>query len=95
MASFLIIGNKDVCLNSSSKELRAIASYKPVYSNVDTTLFESPIEEKLYYALLKRNIKTIPQKPVRGYRLDLAYVEVRQFGAYPMFFTVVPNSITL
>ena len=37
--------------------------------------FESPWERRLYYALVERGLKPIPQYPLIGRRLDFALVE--------------------
>ena len=50
---------------------------KPYNTSDDYVRFESPVEQKLYNALLTAGIKTSPQYPIVGRRLDLALVDYK------------------
>lgn len=71
-ACLIIIGDKERCTDSSSDVLRSLASY-PRRDEQHAVRFDSPLEEKLYTALLNRGIKTVTQYYCRGYLLDMAY----------------------
>ena len=67
-----IVGNRDFCLNSTISHVRRLAEHAVQERTSDRDLFDSPWEEKLFDALKKSSIDTVPQHPLAGYRLDLA-----------------------
>lgn len=72
IACFIIVGDRAKCKASDSFVLKALSEYpKPLKDGADR--FDSPLEKKLYDALLAKGIKTTPQFYCLGYRLDLAY----------------------
>lgn len=81
-AKLIVVGNLHACLNCGISYIQNFASYVNNLDHKESKIetgagggtFESPIEKILYNALLKRNIKTIPQYQFDQYRLDLAYV---------------------
>ena len=78
-ACLLIVGDRQACLNSGVEVLHNLAlcpKDKP-YETDDNAIFESPVEQRLYEALLSAGIKTSPQYPVLGRRLDLALVNYK------------------
>ena len=79
-ACLLIVGDRQACLNSGVEVLHNLALYpkdKPYNTSDDYVRFESPVEQKLYNALLTAGIKTSPQYPLVGRRLDLALVDYK------------------
>ncbi|TAL66858.1 MAG: DUF559 domain-containing protein, partial [Bacteroidetes bacterium] len=82
-AKLIVVGNLRACLNCGISYIQNFANYVTNLDHRQTVVstngagggtFESPYEKMLYQALLKRNIKTIPQYQFDQYRLDLAYV---------------------
>lgn len=80
-AKLIVIGNLNACLNCGISYIQNFAHYVTELDHRERgegaagagAEFESPYEEILYNALLKRNIQTIPQYQCDQYRLDLAY----------------------
>ena len=78
-AKLIIIGNLNASLNCGITYIQNFARY---VNELDHTVapeavggqFESPYEQILYNALLRRKIQTIPQYNYDQYRLDLAYI---------------------
>lgn len=70
-ALLVVVGDRERARDAGLRELRELALYPR--DRVTTLQFDSPWEEKLYNALLSRNIVTDSQRPVLGYRLDLSY----------------------
>ena len=82
-AKLIVIGNLSACRNCKISYIEKFADYvisldnkqsKAQTDGASGASLESPYEKTLYNALLKRNIKTIPQYQFDQYRLDLAYV---------------------
>lgn len=81
-AKLIVVGNLHACLNCGISYIQNFASYVNNLDHKESKIetgagggtFESPIEKIFYNALLKRNIKTIPQYQFDQYRLDLAYI---------------------
>lgn len=79
-ARLIVIGNLNACLNCGIPYIQNYANYVINLQNPTPTVtqgdgrFESPFEEILYRALLRKNIRTIPQYQFDQYRLDLAYI---------------------
>jgi len=67
-----IVGNRDFCLNSNINHVRRLAEHAVQERTADRDPFDSPWEKKLFDALKKTSIETVPQHPLAGYRLDLA-----------------------
>ena len=78
-ACLLIVGDRQACLNSGVEVLHnlALCPKERPYTTDNNIKFESPVEEKLYHALLAAGIKTSPQFPLIGRRLDLALVNYK------------------
>lgn len=77
-ACLILVGDKTRCSNSPVSVLNKLASLpRPVQLHRPEKLFESPWEKKLYDALLATGIKTLPQYPLAGRRLDLALIQGR------------------
>ena len=67
-----IVGNRDFCISSNITHVRRLAEHAVQERATDRDPFDSPWEEKLFDALNKASIETVPQHPLAGYRLDLA-----------------------
>lgn len=77
-ALLIIVGNRELCRNSGVKYLHRLALYPEEYSKITkSSPFESIWEERLYQSLDNAGVKTIPQFPLAGRRLDLAIPEHR------------------
>lgn len=72
-----VFGNHDYAKMCGIPHIVALARSPEKSGQSETTIskFESPWEERLYNALLKRGIKSIPQYPLAGRRLDLAVIK--------------------
>jgi very-short-patch-repair endonuclease/KaiC/GvpD/RAD55 family RecA-like ATPase len=57
------------------------ATYKDLKVYADAE-FESPFEESVYQALIRRSVQLVPQLGVSQYRIDLAVVDPKQTGRY-------------
>ena len=77
-----IVGNRDWALRSGINHLVQLSKSKNEKKQEivpgQWSPHESPWEQVFYEALLKKNIETIPQYPVVGRRLDLAYVDKKR-----------------
>lgn len=70
-ACLIVIGNKTLSRNSSSKILSMLSEYSR--KRDDNVTFDSVWEEALFNALQKAGIETKPQYSFLGYRFDMAY----------------------
>ncbi|MFA6904970.1 MAG: AAA domain-containing protein [Sphaerochaeta sp.] len=70
-ACLVVVGDRERIRNADMYELRALASYPK--KRVSTVHFDSVWEERLYHALLEKNIVTETQRYCIGYYLDLSY----------------------
>lgn len=74
-ACLIIIGDRTRCASSPVYALRQLAQMpRPKTPKPSTPQFDSIWEEKFYEALKSAGIKTLPQYPLVGRRLDLAYI---------------------
>jgi very-short-patch-repair endonuclease len=77
-----IVGNRDWASRSGINHLVQLSKSKNEKKQEivlgQWSPHESPWEQVFYEALLKKNIETIPQYPVVGRRLDLAYVDKKR-----------------
>lgn len=71
-ACLLVVGDRERCRNSGVKVLQALAEH-PKPKSGHARNFDSVWEEKLYNALKKVGVSTLPQFRVANRRLDLAY----------------------
>lgn len=71
-ACLIIVGDRSRCAGAPSPVLSSLASY-PRPKEEHVVHFDSPLEKKLYDALLDRGIRTVTQYYCRGYLLDMAY----------------------
>jgi very-short-patch-repair endonuclease len=71
-----VFGNLDYAKGCGIPHIVALADAyeKNTMSETVLTKFESPWEERLYEALLRKGITPIPQYPLAGRRLDLAII---------------------
>jgi very-short-patch-repair endonuclease len=67
-----IVGNKNFCKDSDIPHVRRLAEHAEIENSFEGKAFDSPWEEKLFNALQKAGVETVPQHPIAGYRLDLA-----------------------
>jgi very-short-patch-repair endonuclease len=67
-----IVGNKNFCKDSDIPHVRRLAEHAEIENSYEGKEFDSPWEEKLFNALQKAGVETVPQHPIAGYRLDLA-----------------------
>jgi very-short-patch-repair endonuclease len=65
----IVVGDREACM-SGGGILGHLATYA---QDLSDGRFESPIERRLYLALIENGISTQPGLTVNGYRLDLAY----------------------
>jgi very-short-patch-repair endonuclease len=73
-----IVGNKTWAIQCGIKHISSLARpwrQGPMPTGSVEDRFESPWEKRLYYALVERGLKPIPQYPLIGRRLDFALVE--------------------
>ena len=77
-----VVGNKQWALNSGINHIFQLTKTKeriePPFKETSWHPHESPWEKIFYAALLNKNIKTIPQYPVAGRRLDLALIDKKR-----------------
>lgn len=77
-ALLIIVGNRELCKSSGVPYLHRLSLYPEEYSkSIMPSQFESIWEERLHKALDDAGIKTIPQFPLAGRRLDLAIPEYK------------------
>ena len=71
-----IFGDVEFARNSGAHHLSALVTTaeKSSKDGYTSPSFESPWEESLYMALASRGLRTIPQYPLAGLRLDLALI---------------------
>lgn len=77
-ACLIIIGDKSKCQKSGIRVLQKLSllPLAPTTSNIDQYggTFDSPWEKRFYQALSNAGIKSLPQYPLMGRRLDLAVI---------------------
>jgi len=78
-ALLVIVGNRELCKTSGVHYLQRLALYPDEYIAQISSQnpFESIWEENLYNTLVLAGIKTLPQFPLAGRRLDLAIPELK------------------
>ncbi len=72
-----IFGNQELCRNSQALHLRLLADPPQVETDPTCYVFESVWERRLYDACKKAGLSPVPQYPLAGCRLDLAFPEAR------------------
>lgn len=77
-ALLIIVGDRERCKTSGVSFLEKLAAYPEEYnSNNEPGDFESPWEKCFHDALDNAGIKSVPQYPLAGRRLDLALPEYK------------------
>jgi very-short-patch-repair endonuclease len=77
-ALLIIVGNRDLCRDSSVNYLKRLAAYPEEFNQNNVPgKPESVWEERLLKAMTTANIEAVPQLPLAGRRLDFAIPKIK------------------